>query len=68
MAPENGEVDFRDTIVGSQAVYSCEVGFMLEGAEIRTCLESGKWSDEDPTCKGIGGWGCCLSSLNAKQA
>lgn len=51
-APDNGDVDFAGTIVGSQVVYSCQDGFMLEGAKIRTCLESGKWSKEEPICKG----------------
>lgn len=51
-APDNGDVEFTGTTVDSRAVYSCLEGFTLEGARLRTCLESGKWSEEEPVCTG----------------
>ncbi len=51
-APRNGQVNLRGTTVGSQALYTCFPGFTLSGVSSRTCLESGEWSDQAPTCTG----------------
>ena len=40
------------TSVGSTATYSCNPGFILLGKfNVRTCLNSGKWSGQAPTCR-----------------
>ena len=51
-APRNGEVDLTGTIAGSTAAYTCNEGFILEGVRFRECVESGKWSGEEPDCTG----------------
>ena len=50
--PDNGEVTYSDGLsVGSVASYTCNDGYALEGRANRTCLESGRWSDEIPICR-----------------
>lgn len=40
------------TTVGSTATYSCYPGFVLLGKfNVRTCLNSGEWSGQAPTCR-----------------
>lgn len=51
-SPGNGAVVFSGTHVGSTATYSCSEGFVLNGEEFRTCLLSGEWSGDAPTCAG----------------
>ena len=51
--PENGGVDVSNTIFDSTATYSCNDGYNLVGDTTRTCLASGSWSGDDPTCEGI---------------
>ena len=48
--PENGFVVFTTTTVGSPAQYSCKLGYLLLGEDIRVCTETGEWSDEEPEC------------------
>lgn len=51
--PENGNVNTSTgTTVGSEAVYSCNEGYDLNGPEIRSCSSDGTWSDTEPTCVG----------------
>lgn len=51
--PENGRVNTSTgTIVGSEAVYTCNEGYDLDGVEVRVCTSDGTWSDEEPTCVG----------------
>ena len=52
-APANGQVDLGNgTVFGSVAVYSCNERFELNGpAELRTCQDSGSWSEVAPTCE-----------------
>ena len=50
-APDDGSVRITSTRVGATATYQCNVGFTLEGQTTRTCLNTGKWSGEAPTCK-----------------
>lgn len=49
--PDNGEVTFASTIQDSVANYSCAVGREVQGMVSRTCLNSGSWSDIEPTCE-----------------
>ena len=49
-APMNGQVTLTGTVFNSLAVYSCNPGFTLVGSAARTCMASGQWSGEAPTC------------------
>ena len=48
----NGKVVIApDSKLGSSAKYSCEPGYILKGTyKKRTCLASGEWSGEEPSC------------------
>ncbi|XP_019863662.1 PREDICTED: CUB and sushi domain-containing protein 1-like isoform X3 [Amphimedon queenslandica] len=47
----NGEVSIApDTMLGSNATYSCNDGYTLQGDSVRTCQASGQWSGSEPTC------------------
>ena len=50
--PENGQVEFTDTIEESVATYTCAEGYNLEGQSERTCMSDGEWSPSEPTCEG----------------
>ena len=51
-APLNGSVDVSGgTFYKCVAVYSCDEGFVLTGAQVRTCTTSG-WSGTTPNCSG----------------
>ncbi len=50
---ENGMVVVEDPIQdGSEATYSCDQGFDLEGESRRRCQSDGAWSGEAPSCRG----------------
>ena len=51
--PANGEVSVSGTIFNSTATYSCNTGYTLTGDDMRMCLETGFWSDSEPTCTGL---------------
>ena len=47
----NGKVEIApDSKLGSSAKYSCNAGYILQGNGKRTCLASGEWSGEEPSC------------------
>ena len=48
-SPQNGNVEYNQTIFGSVAVFSCTDGYDLIGPPTRTCSIYG-WSDENPMC------------------
>lgn len=48
--PENGEVSVTTRTIDSVANYTCNPGYALVGNDMRTCLETGIWSGEEPTC------------------
>ena len=49
----HGSEDFSDgTLFLSVAVFSCESGYVLQGAQLSVCGADGTWSSEVPTCKG----------------
>ena len=44
-----------DYDLGTEATYTCEAGFYLEGNEVRVCMDDdgytiGVWSDQEPSC------------------
>lgn len=48
--PANGVVSFAGTTFRSVATYTCNDGYVISGNEQRTCLETGEWSGQIPTC------------------
>ena len=50
--PRNGEVTLTGTTLRSEALYSCNSGFVLVGENRRVCQTNGEWSGEAPTCTG----------------
>ena len=52
--PENGRLTLSDgTLFGSKAAYSCFIGYILNGTNVRLCTANGTWNDTDPSCIGI---------------
>nr|XP_031840166.1 sushi, von Willebrand factor type A, EGF and pentraxin domain-containing protein 1-like isoform X1 [Nomia melanderi] len=61
LAPEHGDIEYvieeyeRDDLsilqVGQQLEFKCDPGFRLAGEKFLTCLESGLWDHEKPTCE-----------------
>jgi CUB/sushi domain-containing protein len=49
--PANGGVELSNTILGSQANYSCNPLFTLVGSETRICMENREWTPDAPTCE-----------------
>ena len=49
-APENGMLSIDNTTFASSVIYSCIEGYNIAGDEMRTCLENGSWSGQDPSC------------------
>ncbi|XP_047481240.1 LOW QUALITY PROTEIN: sushi, von Willebrand factor type A, EGF and pentraxin domain-containing protein 1-like [Penaeus chinensis] len=49
----NGKVIGDDNSCGSLVEYECSPGYRRNGRRNATCLESGKWSSEMPTCERI---------------
>ena len=48
--PADGGVVITDDTPDGVAVYSCEGGYHLAGAETRTCVLGGEWSEDEPRC------------------
>ena len=51
--PENGQVTVNTRTVGNVATYTCNNGYNLTGASMRTCTQNGvigQWTPEEPTC------------------
>ena len=48
--PSSGQVKLTGRLLGSEATYTCDPGYILVGNHTRECLSSGRWSDEDPYC------------------
>ena len=48
--PRDGDVVLSGTSIGSTASYECFEGTVLEGDEIRTCVDGGVWSGVEPVC------------------
>jgi hypothetical protein len=48
--PANGQTVLTGTTIRSTATTSCNIGWTLQGTEVRTCQASGTWSGERATC------------------
>ncbi|KAM4691163.1 beta-2-glycoprotein 1 [Rhinophrynus dorsalis] len=44
---------FKDFKFESSVVFSCHEGFVLRGANVSICTDSGKWSEQIPTCEPV---------------
>ena len=53
-APANGSVYFDYNTFEGEATYFCPESFTLEGRKYRTCLSTGEWSGDMPSCTFIG--------------
>ena len=49
--PDNGHVTLTGTSLNSQATYTCNSGYELNGPMTRACQTNG-WSGNDTTCEG----------------
>ncbi|OXB54309.1 hypothetical protein ASZ78_008305 [Callipepla squamata] len=49
----NGRYSFTNFHYGQTVRYSCDRGFQLQGEEKLSCLETGEWSTDVPSCKAI---------------
>ena len=47
---DNGAVTFTSTTFQSQATFTCDSGYSLEGSSSRTCQSDGTWSGQTPVC------------------
>ena len=50
-SPLNGTITFPSTNFDSEASYSCDVGFELNGPSERLCQADGEWSGVEPACE-----------------
>ncbi|KAH7985636.1 hypothetical protein HPB49_026337 [Dermacentor silvarum] len=55
---DNGKVAVRGTsngrtVQGSQLIYTCDPGYILEGNDTRTCLEDARWGGQQPHCQPV---------------
>lgn len=49
----NGKVSYAHLLFSRSVTYSCQQGYRLQGAETLTCLETGEWDQEAPTCEQV---------------
>ena len=48
--PENGKVSVPSTSYLSEATYTCNDGFIINGNPIRECGPDELWSGSEPSC------------------
>ncbi|XP_073667502.1 E-selectin isoform X3 [Paramisgurnus dabryanus] len=53
--PANGVMDCTDSsfIYGSKCSFSCEEGYLLQGASEISCTKTAEWSHEPPRCEAV---------------
>ena len=49
--PLNGQVSTDTLRHGGTAVYTCNLGYNLDGADTRVCEGEGTWSESAPICR-----------------
>ncbi|TSK62603.1 Beta-2-glycoprotein 1 [Bagarius yarrelli] len=52
-SPQNGKAVFNDIVYKSVITYSCEEGYILDGANYSECLHTAQWSEPSPQCKPV---------------
>ena len=50
--PTNGQRSLSSTTYNSVVIYTCDVGYTLQGSNRRTCQSNGQWSGSVPQCIG----------------
>lgn len=51
LSPEHGEMSCtQGSQIGSVCAFACDEGYMMEGAYIATCQETGTWDYKPPKC------------------
>ena len=50
--PTNGQRSLSRTTLGYAVIYTCDVGYTLQGSSSRTCQSNGQWSGSVPQCRG----------------
>ena len=50
LSSAHGNVSAPSTTYGSEASYSCNTGYNMNGAATRTCEAGGNWNGSVPTC------------------
>ena len=50
--PKNGQKIGNNYSVGQSVAYSCDTGFVLQGAAVIECLKNKTWNEAAPLCKG----------------
>ena len=48
--PTNGQRSISSTTYNSVVMYTCDVGYTLQGSNSRTCQSDGQWSGSVPQC------------------
>lgn len=48
--PADGEVSSKTGVYREKVTYSCHLDHLLEGSDVRECLENGTWSSVEPKC------------------
>ncbi|OCU00923.1 sushi, von Willebrand factor type A, EGF and pentraxin domain-containing protein 1 isoform X1 [Xenopus laevis] len=49
----NGRFSFQSLHYGQTITYTCNRGFRLQGQKVLTCLETGEWNSNPPSCMEI---------------
>ena len=47
----NGETIWEDVLTAAVVIYVCDPGYEIIGDEQRSCLVTGLWSGNKPTCR-----------------
>ncbi|KAG8456188.1 hypothetical protein GDO86_002111 [Hymenochirus boettgeri] len=63
--PENGTKTGTTYLAGSVMLFNCNLGFILNGTQRRTCLPNGTWSGDPVHCL-VGDNGSCASQCGKK--
>ena len=50
--PTNGQRSLSGTTYNSIVTYTCDVGYILQGSNSRTCQPNGQWNGSMPECNG----------------
>ena len=48
--PDNGEKNSSSYQYGNTISFTCNVGYTLQGSQVRTCQTNGEWTGTQPTC------------------
>ncbi|KAL4230059.1 Complement receptor type [Mactra antiquata] len=49
-APTNGTVIFNSDGIVTEAIFTCNVGYTMNGSDFSTCSNGGTWSNDIPNC------------------